>query len=246
MRDHYSLAEKLIDFLEIKFLESLADPKNKPIGLATGRTMKPIYASLVSRLIAWPESDLNRLRDFWCSFNLDEYVGLEKVSSNSFTAYMSRYLFSPLGLLSSEKTFIPNGFTKDSFEEACNYMNKLKIYGGIGFQLLGLGLNGHIGFNEPPCGPDNTCRVVNLSLSTRQQNAFSFGGSLDMVPTKAITLGIKEILEADEIHLVVVGVEKKNILKSLIESECSNYLPASWLRLHPKVYLWADQNAIGN
>ena len=115
----------------------------------------------------------------------------------------------------------------------------------MGLQLLGLGSNGHVGFNEPPCGPLMACRVVQLSAATRQQNAGLFGGDPQRVPEAAITLGLKEILAAEEIHLVVTGSGKAAILKKLLDDEPSEQLPASWLRQHPRVWLWVDRAAMG-
>ena len=115
----------------------------------------------------------------------------------------------------------------------------------MGVQLLGLGSNGHVGFNEPPCGAQVGCRVVKLSAATRAQNAGLFGGDPQQVPEAAITLGLKEILEATEIHLVVTGSGKAAILQKLLQEGPSEQLPASWLRQHGRVWLWVDRAAMG-
>ena len=116
---------------------------------------------------------------------------------------------------------------------------------GIGLQVLGLGGNGHVGFNEPPCGPDVPCHVVTLSAETRHQNAALFGGDPTAVPEQAISLGLREILAADEIHLLVTGSGKASILRRLIRSsEPNEHLPASWLRQHDCVSIWADADAL--
>ena len=166
--DKELLINKLVDCLEKKLLDRLSQSNVKPIGLATGRTMEPVYLELVSRLRNWSELNYRLLLESWSSFNLDEYVGLKKDDLSSFSYYMYKNLFNPLGL-SSDKIFIPDGFSKDPYLEASNYLDKLNIYGGIGLQLLGIGLNGHVGFNEPPSSPYDSCRVVNLSLSTKKQ-----------------------------------------------------------------------------
>jgi len=103
-------------------------------------------------------------------------------------------------------------------------VKEFKVHGGKGVQLLRLGINGHVGFNEPSCGPDSLYRVVSFSESTRKQNGYSFGGDPSLVPSSAITLGLKEILYADEIHLIVTGTDKANVLYSLINEPTSEYL----------------------
>ena len=112
-------------------------------------------------------------------------------------------------------------------------------------QLLGLGSNGHVGFNEPPCPPDQHCHEVVLTPATRHQNAALFDDCVEAVPRRAITLGLREILEAAEIHLVVTGAAKAGILKRLLAlKEPDPALPASWLLTHPNVWLWCDAAAL--
>ena len=237
-----SLVQMLIDVLEDNLRMRLSQLAPKPLGLATGRTMEPIYRALVLRLKSWPTVELEKLLSDWSSFNLDEYVGLSSRDKHSFAAYMLRHLGEPLKL-TSEKLRVPNGSSEDPKKEASAYVEELKDCGGVGIQLLGLGVNGHLGFNEPPCSPDASCRVVTLSASTRKQNAFSFQNDYQLVPTNAITLGIHEILSAEEIHLVVTGEAKALILYSLLSEPASEHLPASWLRQHKNLFLWADSAA---
>ena len=161
----------------------------------------------------------------------------------SFLGFMFRNLEFPLKLPPG-KLQMPNGSARDPFKEASSYSQRLRLLGGLGVQLLGLGNNGHVGFNEPPCGPDSACRVVTLTSSTRQQNAYAFGDEIACVPKQAITLGFREILLSEEIHLIVTGSAKASILEALINSSCSDQLPASWLRRHQRVFLWADQDAV--
>ncbi len=237
------LVEELVDEIELELQKRLFETSPKPIGLATGRTMTSVYSSLLTRLKRWPAHQLESLLEGWCSFNLDEYVGLGVEDIPSFIRYMSCYLGDPLQL-GPKQLFIPNGIAKDPNHEAFLYLQKLNSCGGIGMQLLGLGANGHIGFNEPPSGSESSCRVVCLSPFTKKQNAFAFGGEVDKVPDYAITLGIQEILQAEKIHLVVTGQTKASILSKLLNSSVSEDLPASWLKLHSNVYIWADQSAI--
>ena len=238
------LIEAVVDVLEERLRMRLSECKPKPLGLATGRTMRPLYKELVARLQSWPVPRLEKLLDNWCSFNLDEYVGLSASDSESFITYMTQYIGHPLKL-SPDKLRVPNGRSGDPQREASSYREELRICGGVSIQILGLGVNGHLGFNEPPCGPDTSCRVVNLSPSTREQNAFAFHGNPDLVPSHAITLGLEEILSADEIHLIVSGESKAEIVSSLLAQPASDSLPASWLKQHPNVFLWADYSALG-
>lgn len=216
----------------------------QPIGLATGRTMEPVYASLVRQLALLPEAEQERLRERWLSFNLDEYVGVATGTAGSFRAVMRERLVRPLGL-DPERVRLPDGLAADPDAESRRYGEDLAAAGGIGLQLLGLGLNGHVGFNEPPCEADVTCRCVPLCATTRQANASAFGGDPRAVPRRAITLGLREILAARSILLVVTGASKAGILRRLLSTSPSPQLPASWLRHHPDVTVFADRAALG-
>ena len=237
------LIGRVVDVLEDRLRRRLVQSAPKPLGLATGRTMEPIYKSLMARLKSWPDIELEKLVKTWCSFNLDEYVGLSESDDASYIAYMIRHIGRPLNLAPNQMR-VPNGRSEDPEKEASCYLEELRNWGGVSIQLLGLGVNGHLGFNEPPCGANVSCRVVSLSSLTRQQNAFAFQNNPDLVPAKAITLGLEEILLADEIHLIVSGFSKANILSSLLTDSASEKLPASWLRKHPNMFLWADYEAL--
>ena len=216
----------------------------RPLGLATGRTMEPVYAGLVKRLQTWSGTDRQRLRKVWSSFNLDEYIGLEVRDPRSYQAFMDAWLGQPLQL-SSSSLRVPDGRAPDPDVAALNYSREVAARGGIGLQLLGLGANGHVGFNEPPCGPEQRCHVVTLSEATRHQNASMFGGNPAAVPHQAITLGVAEILAARDIHLVVTGRSKAPILARLLAMQRPEpSLPASWLLEHERVQLWADAEAL--
>lgn len=214
----------------------------KPLGMATGRTMEPFYEALIQRLTSWPAPQLEQLKRCWLSFNLDEYVGLSPGDSRSFAAYMEAQLGCHLEL-SPCQLQLPDGTAKDPGVEARRYGSALHQAGGIGLQLLGLGGNGHVGFNEPPSQPNSCCRVVTLQRATRIQNASAFGGSPDEVPEQAITLGLNEILAAEEIHLIVTGAAKAEILRTALLDPCSDEVPASWLQRHSRVHVWVDDAA---
>lgn len=215
----------------------------RPLGLATGRTMEPVYGALARRMARLDAPLAARVRDSWCSFNLDEYVGLAPQDPTSFAATMARQLVAPLGL-DPERVRLPDGQAADPEAEARRYGAAVSAAGGIGLQLLGLGLNGHVGFNEPPSDPAMACRCVVLSGHTRRQNAGGFGGDPGAVPRQAITLGLAEILSARRVLLVVTGAEKAAILRRTLEEPPSAELPASWLQHHPALTVIADADAM--
>jgi glucosamine-6-phosphate deaminase len=215
----------------------------RPLGLATGRTMEPVYGALVRLLALLPAAEQQRLRQQWLSFNLDEYVGLAADDPRSFSAEMERRLVRPLGL-DPQTVRLPRGVAADPGAEARRYGAELAAAGGLGLQLLGLGLNGHVGFNEPPCAADAPCRCVVLSEATRMQNAAAFGADPAAVPARAITVGLAEILAAERILLVVTGAAKAPVLRRVLEEPPCPALPASWLRLHPAVRVIADGAAL--
>lgn len=215
-----------------------------PLGLATGRTMAPVYAALARRLQRLDPARAAQVRCRWSSFNLDEYVGLAPRHPGSFRAFMARQLVEPLGL-AAERVRLPDGLAADPDAEARRYGVAVAEAGGIGLQLLGLGLNGHVGFNEPPSEAASTCRCLELSPQTRLQNAEAFGGDPEAVPRRAITLGLAEILRARRLLLVVTGEAKAAVLARLLREPPRPELPASWLRTHPALTLIADVAAFG-
>jgi len=214
-----------------------------PLGLATGRTMEPVYAALGRRVAALPAQQQRRLRQQWLSFNLDDYVGLASDDPASFRGVMERHLVQPLQLPPSQVR-LPESWAADPDAEALRYRAALEVAGGIGLQLLGLGLNGHVGFNEPPCAADSRCRCLRLSAATRQQNAAAFGGDPEAVPARAITLGMADILAARRILLVVTGAAKAAILRAVLHQSPAEDLPASWLQGHASVEVIADRAAL--
>ena len=212
------------------------------LGLATGRTMEPVYAALRLRLQHLPQPELRPLLQGWCSFNLDEYVGLGAHQPTSFRAFMDQQLGAPLGLEPGQLR-LPNGLALDPAAEARRYTEAISAAGGIDLQLLGLGVNGHVGFNEPPCSASEPCRCLELSAATRQQNAGAFGGDPAAVPTRAITLGMAEILAARRTLLVVTGAAKAQILRRALREPPCPEVPASWLQQHPQLEVVLDQAA---
>lgn len=234
--------EAVAEQVAARLLQDLLRPMGQPLGLATGRTMEPVYAALVRRVRALPAAEAEALRASWCSFNLDEYVGLAATDGRSFAAFMTGALAVPLALPPGCLQ-LPDGLAADPQLEADRYAGALRRAGGLGLQVLGLGLNGHVGFNEPPCGPEAPCRPVVLTAITRQQNAAAFGGDPEAVPPLAISLGLAEILAARELLLVVTGAAKATILRRCLQEPPSVAVPGSWLQHHPRLTVMADAAA---
>jgi glucosamine-6-phosphate deaminase len=138
---------------------------------------------------------------------------------------------------------IPDGCAADPEAEARRYSAAVIAAGGIDLQLLGLGSNGHVGFNEPPCSASESCRCLGLSPATREQNAAAFEGDPAAVPERAITLGTSEILAARRVLLVVTGTAKAQILRRALQEPPCPEVPASWLQRHPQLEVVVDQAA---
>ena len=238
LADPAAVAERVAECL----LQAARQSPGLPLGLATGRTMVPVYAALVRRVEALAPPSRNQLLGHWRSFNLDEYVGLGPDQRQSFAAYMADHLGGPLGLAQGQLQ-LPNGLAADPGAEADRYSAELARSGGIGLQLLGLGSNGHIGFHAPPCAADAPCRCLELSPATRLQNAGAFGGDPAAVPARAITLGTGEILAAQAVLLVVTGTDKAAMLKRCLEEPPCAERPASWLQRHPRLQVVVDTAA---
>lgn len=206
------------------------------LGLATGRTMIGLYREL-SRLLHSSGADVSRLR----TFNLDEYIGLGRDSPYSFRRFMEDRVFAPVGLLADQCRF-PDVWHHDPNTACREYEGAIKDAGGIDLQLLGVGTNGHIAFNE--CGScfSSRTRVVELAEETRRNNAADFPCSVE-VPKQAMTMGITTILEAKEILLLAIGPTKAKAVAQALQGPISQECPATALRYHPKVTVICDQQA---
>src|SRR5699024_9425658 len=172
------------------------------------------------------------------TFNLDECVGLVPEHTNSYHRFMNERLVDHVDIDKS-KTYLPNGLAEDATEEAERFDQLIKEKGPIDLQVLGLGLNGHIGFNEPGTSFDARTHVAALVESTREANA-RFFDHIDEVPTDAISMGIGTILDAKEIILLVHGEAKADILRQVVKGEITEDVPASILQKHPNVTVITD------
>lgn len=195
-------------------------------GLATGGTMEPLYSKICESNVDFSTC---------ISFNLDEYVGLSANHEQSYTNYMDKHLFCHKPF---KESYLPNGLAENPKEEASRYESLLQQY-PLDFQLLGIGQNGHIGFNEPGTSFDSLTHLVTLEQSTRQANA-RFFDSIDEVPTRAITMGIQSIMRAKCILLIAVGEAKRDVLQRVLDSEYTEDIPASVLTKHPNVMILTD------
>jgi glucosamine-6-phosphate deaminase len=206
------------------------------LGLATGSTMAPLYARLVAANRAGEISFRNTF-----SFNLDEYVGVPANSPGSFRAFMQRHLFGQIDI-EPARTHLPDGTARNMVAEARRYEALIAAAGGIELQLLGIGANGHIGFNEPGSEFSSRTRDVRLDEATRLGHAGQFPDR-DSAPERAITMGIGTILEARGILLLATGTEKAAAIAAAVEGPLTTACPASALRLHGNVQILCDEAA---
>ena len=207
------------------------------LGLATGSTPIGTY----EQLIRWYEKgdlDFSQVH----SINLDEYRGLSPENDQSYRFFMNKHLFDSINI-DKKNTFVPNGMEADK-EKACrDYDEIIRAHGGIDMQILGLGHNGHIGFNEPGSAFGKETHCVQLTESTISANA-RFFASMDEVPKEAYTMGIKSIMQAKKIVVIVSGESKKEIVKKAFMGPITPEVPASVLQLHNDVILVGDEAAL--
>ncbi|MDA5109185.1 glucosamine-6-phosphate deaminase [Brevibacillus thermoruber] len=206
------------------------------LGLATGSTPIGMYREL-ARLHREEGVDFSRVM----TFNLDEYVGLPPHHPQSYRTFMQEHFFRHVNI-PLEQTNIPRGDAPDLQAECRRYEEAIAAAGGIDIQVLGIGRNGHIGFNEPGSDAETTTRVVKLAQSTIKANA-RFFDSIDEVPTKAVSMGIKTILAAKRILLLASGEAKAEAVRRMLEGERTPDVPASLLQLHPDVTVIVDKDA---
>lgn len=201
----------------------------RTLGLATGGTPLKFYEKFRASNL-----DVSNVS----TVNLDEYVGLNAKDENSYRYYMEKELFSHVNF---KETFLPNGMAADLDEECLHYEGILQDH-PVDVQILGIGENGHIGFNEPGTSFESLTHVVELTESTREANKRYFDKEED-VPTHAISMGIKSILSAKKIILLAFGANKAEAVKQMLEGEVSEGCPASVLQKHSDVIVLADQEA---
>ena len=207
------------------------------LGLPTGRTPVPMYQALVSRA-SRGDADFSRAT----TFNLDEFLGLTPDHASSFRAFMNRHFFDLVNLAPSRINFL-NGTSADAEAECDRYERAIEEAGGIDLQLLGLGTNGHIGFNEPGSVLVARTHRVRLTPETRAANAALFNGDDRAVPAEALSMGMATILQARAIVLLATGSAKARCVAGALRGPITPALPASFLQLHPNVDVMLDAAA---
>lgn len=210
---------------------------NCVLGLATGSTPIGLYKQLVEW---YNKGDLDFSEVM--TVNLDEYKGLSRDNDQSYYYFMHQNLFDHVNI-PAENTYLPNGMEPDSQKECQEYTDLLQSLGGVDLQLLGIGHNGHIGFNEPGEAFDKQVHCVNLTQSTIEANK-RFFASADDVPKQAYTMGIKTIMQAKKILIVASGEDKAEIVRDAFFGPITPKVPASVLQLHNDVTLVADEAAL--
>ena len=214
----------------------LKQKPNSVLGLATGSTPLGLYAELI-RLYRAGEVDFAQAR----SFNLDEYYPISKSHPQSYYYYMHDNLFSKVNFAS---TRLPDGETDDPAKECTAYDAEIAAAGSIDLQVLGIGLNGHIGFNEPAESYSMSTYLVELTQSTLAANSRFFTGG-EVQPTSALTMGFGSIFSAKSILLLISGASKAPIVKRLFDGKIHTDVPACLLLLHPNVTVILDKEAAG-
>ena len=215
-------------------IDQLNKKPDSVLGLATGSTPLGLYESLAQRYLAG-EVDFSKAR----SFNLDEYYPIKKDHPQSYYEYMRSNLFSKVNFASVR---LPDGETGDPAVECAKYDDEIVAAGGIDLQLLGIGINGHIGFNEPAESYSMSTYLVELTESTLNANSRFFAEG-EAQPTSALTMGFGAIFSARSILLLISGAGKAPIAKRLFENKIHTDVPACLLLLHPNVTVMMDKAA---
>lgn len=211
---------------------------NSVLGLATGSSPEGLYSELIKKFNS-NEISFKNIQ----TFNLDEYKGLAPDHDQSYRFFMNEHLFNHVDIL-PENTYIPDGLKSDADSECSKYENLIDSVGGIDIQLLGLGLNGHVGFNEPDTSFVLNTHCVELTASTLEANSRFFDNDIKKMPHYAYTMGIGTIMKAKKILLIVSGSKKAEILYKSLTGPITPQVPASILQLHKDVVVVADEAAL--
>jgi len=206
------------------------------LGLATGSTPIGMYENL-AKMCENGELDFSKVS----SFNLDEYYPIEKSNRQSYNYFMNENLFSKINI-NPDNTHIPNGEAKDPVKECEEYEKAVAASGGVDLQILGIGQNGHIGFNEPADALDSYTHLTDLTENTIEANSRFFTED-EVIPTKALTMGIATILKAKKIILLANGKGKSYAVGELLNDKINTSIPATMLKVHPDVILICDKEA---
>jgi glucosamine-6-phosphate deaminase len=207
------------------------------LGLPTGRTPIPLYREL-ARFGQTGAIDFSHAT----TFNLDEFLGVAAADPRSYRTFMQRHLFAHVNMRAARVHFL-NGITDDVAAECRRYERAIRRAGGIDLQILGLGQNGHIGFNEPGGALLARTHQTRLTPATRAANAPLFGGRVRDVPHEALSMGMVTILHAARIVMLATGASKARCVERMIHGPLTTRLPASFLQVHRHVEVWLDRAA---
>lgn len=221
-------------YVATEILKQVISKPNAVLGLATGNTMIEVYKTLAA-LLNVNQIDLSNV----VTFNLDEYVGLSAEHNQSYRVYMNAHLFNHNQTWNNKNIYLPVGDAPNIELESELYEQRLGEIGSADIQILGIGENGHIGFNEPYSSFESVTRVVDLTPSTINANSQHFE-NIEDVPKQAISMGLSSIMKAKRIILLAFGKNKQQAIKALLEGEVSEALPASILHKHPNVEVIID------
>jgi glucosamine-6-phosphate deaminase len=233
----YTTAQRAAEAASRLVLQRLRETPDLVLGLPTGSTPVPLYRALV-RAYTQGRADFSRAT----TFNLDEFLGLGRGDAGSYRTFMETHLFNHVNL-HARRAHVLNGATTDWTREVARYEANLARAGGLDLVVLGIGRNGHLGFNEP--GPTLTARThrVILKPETRRANAALFEGRWRDVPREALSMGIGTILSAREVVLIATGRAKSRIVARALHGPVTTRVPASLLQVHPNVTVVVDRDA---
>lgn len=229
--------QEVADLAAQRVADLLHDSPRAVLGLPTGRTPIAMYDQLADRHAAG-ELDFSQVH----TFNLDEFVGIGEDHPGSYRAYMRAHLFDRVNLPPAQ-AHVLDGLAVDPDAECTRFEEAIAAAGGVDLQILGLGTNGHIGFNEPADGLQARTHRVRLLEPSRKANAVFFGDDVSQVPTEAMTMGMGTILKSRRILLLVTGEGKAATVAAMLHGPITTQLPASFLQLHPEVELICDAAA---
>lgn len=235
----YRDSRELINAAAGSLFSQLRSKKESVIGLATGSTFLPFYAKVVADYRKEGVSFMDAV-----TFNLDEYYPIANEDSNSYHSYMTANFFSRIDIKKAN-VHVPDGSAANPELEVREYEEAILRAGGIDLQFLGIGRNGHIGFNEPGTSFESRTHVTNLTDSTLAANRPLFSDSGSQMPVKAITMGIATILSARRLVLIATGETKSDALHSALKGPVTEEVPASVLRKHGNATFMVDEDAIG-
>lgn len=224
-------------YVACELFKQMSQQPHSKLGLATGGTMIEVYEFLVS-LLQKNQLDVSEIE----TFNLDEYVGLSATHEQSYHRYMNDILFNRYPHFTKSLIHIPDGAADDLMAETKRYEDLINQKGPLDIQILGIGENGHIGFNEPGTDMNSTTQVVDLTASTINANSRYFDNESE-VPKQAVSMGLASILKAKRIILLAFGEKKRAAIEQLAKHEVNKQVPATILLAHPDVEIYVDDAA---